>query len=258
MRMEGLRGRAPAFIMIAASGVLAALFSLPLGRERRAATRYAPLAGYAATFARAEGGDAGSSRGAAWGLVARALRRQYPPVQASEVLRRVEPARADPAKTQARRAVRARKRAERPAVPAAVSVSTAAAPPRPVDPWGSAQKASDAYENDASRYPLDVRAESGGVALRLRGLSRKDARFILKISVTNRGNEDFFVRDVAISAGRDPLDSRAFVRLFVEPGRTREGFVVFERPRPGAVVHVALKEDGVKGRVVVLAVPYPF
>jgi hypothetical protein len=114
------------------------------------------------------------------------------------------------------------------------------------------------YENDPSKYALDASAARGSIVLRLRGLSRSGGRYILKVSVTNRGGDDFFVREFALRDGKEIIGSKSLVRLFVEPGRTREGFVVFEKPRTGAAVHVALKEDREKGRVVELPVPYPF
>jgi hypothetical protein len=114
------------------------------------------------------------------------------------------------------------------------------------------------YENDPAKYSLDASAAQGTIVLRLRGLSRSGGRYILKVSVTNRGGDDFFVREFSLRDGQEVIGSKSLVRLFVEPGRTREGFVVFEKPRTGAAVHVALKEDKEKGRVVELAVPYPF
>ena len=78
MTLERLRERAPAVLLVVASGVLAAAFSASFGRERGGRTRYAPLSGYAGAFAEGDKSAAGNSSGAAWGLVAEALRRQYP------------------------------------------------------------------------------------------------------------------------------------------------------------------------------------
>lgn len=116
----------------------------------------------------------------------------------------------------------------------------------------------EAYENDPAKYPMDRNAAQGAITLSLCGLSRQKNRYILKVSVTNRGEEDFFVKELSMRDGRAALATKSFFRLFVEPGRSREGFVIFDAPRTGADVHVALKEDREKGRVVEFTVPYSF
>jgi hypothetical protein len=133
-------------------------------------------------------------------------------------------------------------------------VAVVAATPAPE----TSDSVGDLYENDPAKYSLETSAVQGSIVLRLRGLSRAGGRYVLKVAVTNRGGDDFFVREFVLRDGQDVIGSKSLVRLFVEPGRTREGFVVFEKPRNGAAVHVALKEDKEKGRVVELAVPYPF
>ena len=116
----------------------------------------------------------------------------------------------------------------------------------------------EAYDNDPAKYPMERNAAQGPITLSLCGLSREKDRYILKVVVINRGEEDFFVKELSVRDGRATLASKSFFRLFVEPGRSREGFVVFDAPHAGADVHVALREDREKGRVVELSVPYSF
>lgn len=116
----------------------------------------------------------------------------------------------------------------------------------------------ESYENDPAKYPMDRSAAQGPIGLNLCGLSRQKNRYILKVVVANRADEDFFVKELSVRDGRTSLTAKSFFRLFVEPGRSREGFVVFDAPHGGADVHVALKEDREKGRVVELSVPYSF
>jgi hypothetical protein len=264
---EAFLERLPGLLLALASLGLAVGFALPIGPERQAGTRYAPLAGYVGTFAVAKDSvpAVASSGGAAWGLVAQAVRHELPPVQADEVLSRVEsrPSTEPSPKRPSARRRRPRKEHRAVAVPVAVALSSSAASaaPLPALPTAAVETSdtvSDAYENDPARYPMDAAAEQGAISLRLRGMSRAGKRWILKVAVTNRGDADFFVRELVVLGRSEDLAPKSYMRVFVESGRTREGFVVFDRPRSGAVVHVALKEDRENGRVIELPVPYSF
>lgn len=266
-----LRDNAPAFLLVLASAILVVAFSLPIGAERLARTQYQRLEGFVGSFEAAKATDA-PAKGAAtggtetWGLVTQAVRQRYTPVEANALLSRVESlTKAQEARKAPQRT--ARRKAGKPAVQAApaVTASSAAAKPEAHAPpvastpaRETADSVGEAYDNDPAKYSMDASAAQGSVILRLRGLSRAGGRYVLKVAVTNRGGDDFFVREFALRDGQDVIGSKSLVRLFVEPGRTREGFVVFEKPRNGAAVHVALKEDKEKGRIVELAVPYPF
>lgn len=116
----------------------------------------------------------------------------------------------------------------------------------------------DRFESDESKFPLDRSADAGGVALRLIGLEKLPAMFVLKIAVVNSADADFFVKGFAIEAGKQILSNRSSFRILVEPNRTREGYVLFERPPGGSIVHIKLKEDGGRGRSLEMAIPYPF
>ena len=266
-----LRDKAPALLLVLASAILVVAFSLPFGAERLARTQYERLEGFVGSFEAAADAGAKSTPTAGtdtWGLMAQAVRQKYTPVEANALLSRVESLTktketADKAAAHLAR-VKTRKRAVA-AAQVAVAASSAAVKPEAHAPAlaaipapETADSVGEIYENDSSKYALDANAAQGSIVLRLRGLSRSDGRYILKVSVTNRGGDDFFVREFSLRDGKEILGSKSLVRLFVEPGRTREGFVVFEKPRTGAAVHVALKEDREKGRVVELLVPYPF
>ena len=268
-----LRDNAPAFLLVLASAILVVAFSLPIGTERLARTQYQRLEGFVGSFEPSKDSAAGAASPTAgtetWGLVAQAVRQRYSPLEAAALLTRVE------SLTNAKKPVekptshferaKARKLAAASAAAAAVAASSAAVKPEAHAPALAATPApetsdsvGDLYENDTAKYSLDASASQGSIVLRLRGLSRSASRYVLKVAVTNRGGDDFFVREFVLRDGQEVIGSKSLVRLFVEPGRTREGFVVFEKPRTGAAVHVALKEDKEKGRVVELAVPYPF
>lgn len=263
-----LRDKAPALLLLLASAILTVAFSLPIGAERLARTHYQRLEGFVGSFEPARSTETGgaSTGGETWGLVAQAVRQKYTPIEANALLSRVESMRKPseekrPSSTKSVKAAKPKPDASTFAL--AASSATAKAEPRPAPVAAApspetADTIGDLYENDAAKYSLDASAVQGSVSLRLRGLSRSGSRYILKVAVTNRGGEDFFVREFALRDGPEVIGSKSFVRLFVEPNRTREGFVVFEKPRTGAAVHVALKEDKEKGRVVELAVPYPF
>lgn len=268
-----LRDNAPALLLALASAILAVAFTMPIGAERLARTQYQRLEGFAGSFepakasgAPAQGATAGG--GETWGLVAQAVRQRYTPVEANALLSRVESLTKaqEPARKTSERPSRTKaKKNAAEATPAVVAASTAAVKPEAhaqpvaaVPAPETADSVGEAYENDPAKYSLDASAAQGTVILRLRGLSRAGGRYVLKVAVTNRGGDDFFVREFVLRDGQDVIGCKSLIRLFVEPGRTREGFVVFEKPRNGAAVHVALKEDKEKGRVVELAVPYPF
>lgn len=268
-----LRDKAPALLLVLASAILVVAFSLPIGAERLARTQYERLEGFVGSFESSGPADAGAKSVPTagtdtWGLMAQAVRQKYTPVEANALLSRVESLTKTKEASEKAVAHMARLKTRKRAVQAAsVTVAVSTAPIKPethvpapaaIPSPETADSVGELYENDSSKYSLDASAAQGSIVLRLRGLSRSDGRFILKVSVTNRGGDDFFVREFVLRDGQEVIGSKSLVRLFVEPGRTREGFVVFEKPRNGAAVHVALKEDKEKGRVVELAVPYPF
>ena len=263
----------PAILLILASALLAAAFSLPIGAERLARTQYQRLEGFVGAFDApkvSEGDAKGVPRTGTetWGLVAQAVRQKFTPIEANALLSRVESLTKakEPAVKAAPHPGRAKAlKAAALAAAAAVAASTATVKEEPRAPVAAASPAPETadsvgeiYENDPAKYSLDAGASQGSISLRLRGLSRSGGRYILKVAVTNRGGDDFFLREFVLRDGRDIIGSKSLVRLFVEPGRTREGFVVFEKPRTGAAVHVELKEDRENGRGVELPVPYPF
>lgn len=150
-----------------------------------------------------------------------------------------------------------------------VAPSTAAAPAAPAAPGPTARPSStppdyvledigDRFENDESKFPLDRSTDAGGVALRLVGLEKLPTMYVLKLAVVNTTATDFFVKTFTVVAGGQILSSRPIFRILVEPQRTREGYVLFEKPLAGASVRVNLKEDGGKGRSLEMAIPYPF
>lgn len=120
------------------------------------------------------------------------------------------------------------------------------------------QTIADGFEDDPAKYPLDRSVKADGVTLTLMAICRREGLVVLKLAVSNGAGSDFFVRSFAVQAEGGQLASRFSFRILVEPQRTREGYVVFEKPRTGAAVQIALKEDGGKGRSLGLAIPYPF
>ena len=144
--------------------------------------------------------------------------------------------------------------------------STGTAPSAPATPRATAaatpdyalEDIADRFENDESKFPLDRSTEAGGVTLHLVGLEKLPAMYVLKIAVVNSAEADFFIKGFTITTGSQILSSRPIFRILVEPQRTREGYVMFERPQAGAKVKINLKEDGGKGRSLETAIPYPF
>ena len=121
----------------------------------------------------------------------------------------------------------------------------------------SADLIRDAFEAEPSKLLLDTKASGDKVLLRLVGICRWQGHYIVKVSVTNQTAADFFIKELSAYAGPEFITLKSYFRLFVEPGRTREGHIVFD-PQPGAKVKVTLKEDREKGRVIEAPVPYPF
>lgn len=256
---------------LVAAGLTAALsmgFGLPFGKERLYKTTYAGLSGLKTTLS--------------------SLARPSAPSSPVETAKSPEPAKApDPAANKPSQGSAVRQTAAQPRRPrlrpaareALVLVSTSTVPQPDRDglagssplegtlepmPKPSHAKLADspeavreAYEADASKFPLDADRDVGGVALRLVGLCRVQDKYIIKAAVSNRGDSDFFVKELAVYAGEDAVPQKPYVRLFVEPGRTVEGHVVFSPPS-GAQVKIKLKEDKEKGRVLEVPVRYPF
>lgn len=267
---------APAILLVLTTVILAVTFSLPVGAERRRSqTRYQPLAGFIGAFEVRQDSAPAQSRSEA---------APQPPGARPALTVGMSPRRAAAVK---RRALRAEIAADRKDAPShrwphlvsaqtppvssssveqsSVTLSTAAVADKPAPAAASAKPAvetadhvADSYESDEAKFLLDRSTTQGEITLSLSGLSRKDGRFILKVAVTNRGSEDLFVKELSVRDGQTEKPAKSYFRLFVEPGRTHEGYVVFDPPRPGADIHVALKEDKEKGRVVELPVPYSF
>lgn len=276
MTQFDLKENAPSVLMALASLILAATFLLPVGRERRRLkTSYQGFAGYTGTFL----------------VHSDSAPAVQQPAQLTVDPRRVQTPESREESAAHRRSGSARRRAAAGAVhkdapghrwphlvsmvtpsrietaieKSSITVSTGNAAPvvavAPLGPKTAAETAdfvTEAYENDPAKYPLDRKAAQQQVSVRLCGLSRQKGRYILKVEVSNDGGDDFFVKEFSIRSGSGVLAAKSFFRLFVEPGRSREGFVVFDAPSSGADVHVVLKEDREKGRVITLPVPYPF
>lgn len=269
MLAQELKDKAPAALLIIASAILTAAFALPVGSERRMGTSYQRLEGWVGAFTKPAGAapasahptsDAGAAAPATVTSAALLL-----PSSGKQIAVGDTRGRTSAHSTAGASSTRKPNKRERPsgavAEVAASSAPIAAAAPPPIAiavPVETADNVADEYEGNAAKYPLDGETTREPATLRLRGVSRAAGRFILKVAVSNRGREDFFIKDLAIRDGQEILEARFFMRLFVEPGRTREGYVVFGKPRNGANVQVALKEDREKGRVLELAVPYPF
>lgn len=115
----------------------------------------------------------------------------------------------------------------------------------------------DSFDGELSKFPLDAKTSNGRVVLRLEGLCRWQGHFILKVAVDNQTGADFFVKELSAYDGSAYIALKSYFRLLVEPGRTREGHVLFDAPA-GAKVKITLKEDRENGRVMDLPVRYPF
>lgn len=259
MLPQDLRDKAPAALLIIASAILTAAFALPVGPERRMGTSYQRLEGWVGAFNKPAARSAPESPSpTSVAASAQAASRSAGLPSSDEQTAAIGGA-AAPARKRSRA-----KRGEDAKVASNVVSSSAPAkiaPPvfiTPAAPIETADNVADDYEGNAAKYPLDGESVREPVTLRLRGISRSAGRFILKVAVSNRGREDFFVKELSIRDGHEILESRFFMRLFVEPGRTREGYVVFSKPRNGASIHVALKEDRENGRSLDVAVRYPF
>ena len=155
-----------------------------------------------------------------------------------------------------------RARAVRVVRPPAISSGTAPAASDSQDSGGVPDYAlddiADRFEADESKFPLDRSTVAGEVTLRLVGLEKLPAMFVLKIAVDNFAGADFFVKGFTVKAGNQILSSRSVFRILVEPQQTREGYVLFEKPQAGTIVQIILTEDGGKGRSLETTIPYPF
>lgn len=246
--------------------VLCLGFWTPIGGERLGGTAYQRFDNVLVRFM-----DVDVSSGAAAAT---------PPPAAhstSALLAAAGPVRSDSAATRTRvpkSSKTARRRAPLPLHPSvpepAVRVSSAPSPiegiPQPIAPRQpeivpmdaySADLIRDAFEAEPSKLLLDTKASGDKVLLRLVGICRWQGHYIVKVAVTNQTAADFFIKELSAYAGPEFITLKSYFRLFVEPGRTREGHIVFD-PQPGAKVKVTLKEDREKGRVIEAPVPYPF
>ena len=134
-----------------------------------------------------------------------------------------------------------------------------APPPAAVAPQDyTLENIAEKFENDPTKYPLERSRRFNAITLGLMAIGRLDRLSVLKISVTNETEADFFVKEFSVQAGSVVLGSRSLFRILVEPHRTRVGYVLFERPQSGASVKIQLKEDGGKGSAVEMPIPYPF
>jgi hypothetical protein len=154
-----------------------------------------------------------------------------------------------------------------PTMPAAgVSVTPPAASATPPAVPAAASPASsytleaivEKYESDPSIYSLDRTIKADDMTLTLLGLERRTEFFVLKLAVTNDSGSDFYVKDFVVQASGKTMVSKFFFRILVESQRNREGYVIFEKPRPGAAVQIQLKEETGKGRTLKAQIPYPF
>ncbi len=278
MRLSDLKDKAPALLLLLASVILAITFSVPVGRERRRSqTNYKSLEGFCALFqVRQDSAPVQAESRPAPAAVQSAVPNRMKqvdvqrPVAVLEKMRRVrarsrlKDALADSPRHSAAKIAVPRPSASVDAATVSAATTTAAAGktpdaaapavPRPM----TFDSVAEDYDDDAAKYPMERSVAQGPVTLSLCGLSQSKNPVILKVSVTNQGDVDFFIKELTVRDGHLFIPSKFYARLFVEPGRTRAAYITFERPRAGADVHVALKEDRENGRVVELPVPYSF
>ena len=277
MQLSDLKERAPALLLLLASVILAITFYLPVGVERRRSqTKYKSLEGFSGLFQVHQ--DSAPIQGEVRPVPAVVQSAVPNPITQADVAKRMATkkkmtrargrSRLNDALTYSPRhsATRFALGQEAPSVVvstlSASSHTAAEKTPETSAPTVSRPVTFDSvaedYDNDPSKYPMERNIVQGPITLGLCGLSRSKNPVILKIAVTNQGGEDFFIKELTVRDGQHFLASKFYVRLFVEPGRTREAYITFDRPHAGADVHVALKEDRENGRVVESAVPYSF
>lgn len=130
------------------------------------------------------------------------------------------------------------------------------APQVPLESY-SADLIRDAFDAEPSKLLLDAKTTGDKIVLRLEGICRWQGLYIARVAVSNQTGADFFIKELSAYAGPSIITVKSYFRLFVEPGRTRDGHVVFD-PAAGAKVKIKLKEDRERGRVIEIPVPYPF
>ena len=121
----------------------------------------------------------------------------------------------------------------------------------------SADLIREAFAAEPSKLLLDAKTTGDKIVLRLEGICRWQGLYIARVAVSNQTGADFFIKELSAYAGPSIITVKSYFRLFVEPGRTRDGHVVFD-PAAGAKVKIKLKEDRERGRVIEVPVPYPF
>ena len=277
MQLSDLKDKAPALLLLLASVILAITFYLPVGAERRRSqTKYKSLEGFSGLFQVHQDSApfqaavrsapalvqslAPNRMNQAEGLKAVAAKEK---IKRGRTHNRLKDALADsPRHSAAKIALQEQAPSVVVSTLSATSAASAEKTPEASAPAVSRPVTFDSvaedYDNDPSKYPMERNVVQGSITLNLCGLSRSKSLTILKVAVTNQGGDDFFIKELTVRDGQRLLTSTFYVRLFVEPGRTREAYITFDRPHAGADVHVALKEDRENGRAVELAVPYPF
>lgn len=266
------------WLVAAITAALCVSFWLPFGSGAANITTYDPFANVVASFGRPKAPPPAAAASAQETSSARTAPWIGP---SSEQPRQASPR----ALTRSHSSRTKRERPIRPPAPTvAVTASTAAAhasPPEPIDKRSDApspiegvpQAASrqpvlapeddssdgirDAFEGSDSKYPMDTRSAADRVTLRLAGICRWRGHYVVKVAVGNQSGSDFFVRELSAYDGSDYITIKSYFRLLVEPGRSREGFVLFDA-RSGAQVKLKLKEDRENGRALELPVRYPF
>lgn len=250
------------YLKAAATLALAAAFVLPTRAERRSKTAYKPMAGAAAYFtvnASSAAGPADRHQGRA---VERAIRLKFSPYQANALLQAIEAMGHAPTKTSPRPAWRGHAKKEALKTPAPPQVSyknPMDAPPQEIDgpELSTLEKVQDWFEPQGHKFILDQTASLRGITLRLVALCWMPRKFVVKVSVVNESQEDFFIKNI-MAKENSRETGEYFIRLFVESGKTIDGYMVFNRPLSGGKVDVVLKEDRAAGRVLSAPLEYPF
>ena len=115
-------------------------------------------------------------------------------------------------------------------------------------------------EKSESSYVLDGRYVKGDVTFEIGTLCRWNDLYILKFSVTNEEEREFFISKVEVQADKATIASNSYAPFSCRSQRTIEGIVTFPiKGVKGRKVSLVLVEAGANGRTCpIKAVDYGF
>ncbi len=117
-----------------------------------------------------------------------------------------------------------------------------------------------AIDNDTARYVTDIHKARSDISVEISAISSWEDKIALKFEISNskESRKDFFPGKAMLTQDSLFVKCADFLPLFVSPGKTKAGALVFDKPAKAQNLVFIITESGKPGNYLSLIIPYRF